>query len=96
MVPHRGGMPGLCPAAALAGGVRLPAMRRDWGAVGNDAWGVSLPGMCWRDVADGRHDLRGDTQAVADVVHGYIVMSVLKSHLERGIGGAPNARDHTR
>ena len=73
MVPHRGGMPGLRAAAALAGGVRLPAMRSHWGAVGNGAWGVSLPGMCWRDVADGRHDLRGDAQAVADVVPGDVV-----------------------
>ena len=37
-------MPGLCSAAALAGGVRLPAMRSDWGAVGNGAWDVSF---CW-------------------------------------------------
>ena len=73
MVPHRGGMPGLRPAAALAGGVRLPAMRSDWGGVGNGAWGVSLPGMCWRDVADGRHDLRGDAQAIADVVPADVV-----------------------
>ena len=49
MVPRRGGMPGLRPAAALAGGVRLPAMRSDWGAVGNGTWGVSLPGMCWTE-----------------------------------------------
>ena len=49
----------LSPAAALAGGVRSPALRRAWGAVGNGAWGLALPGMCWRDVVDGLHHRRG-------------------------------------
>ena len=73
MVPGRGGMPGVYPAPALAGWVRLPALRRERRAVDDVGWAAAVPELSRAHLADGRHDLRGHAQAAADVVPGDVV-----------------------
>src|SRR5450759_3931790 len=71
------------PAPALAGRVHMPALRVDRRAVGDVAGAVALPWLPGADVADGRDDLSGHPQAVANVVHGDVVCDQPKERRQR-------------
>src|ERR1019366_2135756 len=62
------GLSRLHPPLAVARRIRLRVLRGYRGALGNGARGISMQGLPWQHVADGRHSVPGHPQAVADMV----------------------------
>ena len=61
----------------------MPALWVDRRAVGDVAGAVALPWLPAADVDDGRDDLSGHPQAVADVVHGDVMCHQPKERRQR-------------
>src|SRR5664279_3199381 len=76
-------MPRIYPALALAGRLHMPALRVDRQAVGDVARVAALPWLPGADVADGRDNVSGHPQAVANVVHGDVVRHQPKERRQR-------------
>ena len=91
MVWQRDGVPGIYPAASLAGWLCLPPLRGNGRAVGNVAKPAALSSLRSAGIADGWNCVAGHAQAAADVVSRHVVRHQPEERRQRA-GSAAGAR----